>query len=108
MLLPSGNNTFKCHEEVLSLQPMIPPKRFDIFSAVCVGCSEGLDAFRFFFKELGTLLTIRWSTSVRNRRVPISVFMGTLATDDRDKELTIWNLCFFGIAGRPGSSEFTS
>ena len=31
MLLPSGNS-FKCHEEVLSLQPMIPPKRFDIFS----------------------------------------------------------------------------
>ena len=22
---------FKCHEEVLYLQPMIPPKRFDIF-----------------------------------------------------------------------------
>ena len=22
---------FKCHEEVLSLQPMIPPERFDIF-----------------------------------------------------------------------------
>ena len=31
MLLPSGN-LFKCHEEVLSLQPMIPPKRFDIFT----------------------------------------------------------------------------
>ena len=30
MLMPSGN-PFKCHEEVLSLQPMIPPKRFDIF-----------------------------------------------------------------------------
>ena len=31
MLLPSGN-PFECHEEVLSLQPMIPPtKRFDIF-----------------------------------------------------------------------------
>ena len=31
MLLPSGN-PFKCHEEFfLSLQPMIPPKRFDIF-----------------------------------------------------------------------------
>ena len=30
MLLPSGN-PFKCHEELLSLQPMIPPKRFDIF-----------------------------------------------------------------------------
>ena len=27
-----GTNTFKCHEEVLYLQPMIPPKRFDIFS----------------------------------------------------------------------------
>ena len=32
------------------LQPMILPKRFDIFS-LCVGCSEGLDAFRFFFKN---------------------------------------------------------
>ena len=31
MLLPSGN-PFKCHEEVSYLQPMIPPKRFDIFS----------------------------------------------------------------------------
>ena len=30
MLLPSGN-PFKYHEEVLYLQPMIPPKRFDIF-----------------------------------------------------------------------------
>ena len=30
MLLPSGN-PFKCHEEVLSFQPMIPAKRFDIF-----------------------------------------------------------------------------
>ena len=30
MLLPSGN-PFKCHEEVWSLQPMIPPKRSDIF-----------------------------------------------------------------------------
>ena len=30
MLIPSGN-PFKCHEEVLYLQPMITPKRFDIF-----------------------------------------------------------------------------
>ena len=30
MLLPSGN-PFEYHEEVLSLQPMIPPKRFNIF-----------------------------------------------------------------------------
>ena len=48
MLLPS-RNPFKCHEEVLYLQPMIPPKRFDIFP-LTGGCSEGLDAFRFFFK----------------------------------------------------------
>ena len=43
----------KWHKDVLSLQPMIPPtnKRFDIFPPVCVGCSEGLDAFRFFFKH---------------------------------------------------------
>ena len=32
MLLPSGN-PFKCHQEVLYLQPMIPPKRFDILTA---------------------------------------------------------------------------
>ena len=44
MLLPSGN-PFKCHEEVLYLQPMIPPKRFDIFSPLTGGCSEGLGAF---------------------------------------------------------------
>ena len=33
LLLPSGNpgNPFKCHEEVLYKQSMIPPKRFDIF-----------------------------------------------------------------------------
>ena len=29
MLLPSGN-PFKCHQEVLYLQSLIPPKRFDI------------------------------------------------------------------------------
>ena len=31
MLFPSGN-PFICHEEVSYLQPLIPPKRFDIFS----------------------------------------------------------------------------
>ena len=30
MLFPSGN-PFKCHEEVLYLQPFIQPKHFDIF-----------------------------------------------------------------------------
>ena len=33
LLLPSVN-PFECHEDVLSLQPMIPPKRFDIFPPV--------------------------------------------------------------------------
>ena len=41
--LPSGN-PFKCHKDILSLQPIIPPnKRFDTFPPVCVGCPEGLD-----------------------------------------------------------------
>ena len=50
MLSPSGN-PFKCHEEVLYLQPLIPPERFDIFSPLTGGCSEGLGAFRFFFQQ---------------------------------------------------------
>ena len=32
ILLTQCYYPFKCHEEVLYLQPMIPPKRFDIFS----------------------------------------------------------------------------
>ena len=44
MLFPS-RNPFKWHEEVLYLQPLIPPKRFDIFSPLTEGCSEGLGAF---------------------------------------------------------------
>ena len=50
MLLPSGN-PFKCHEEVLYFQLLIPPKRFD-FSPLTGGCSERLGAFRFFFKKI--------------------------------------------------------
>ena len=37
-LLPNMimSNPFKCHEDVLPLQPMIPPtKRFDIFFPLC-------------------------------------------------------------------------
>ena len=30
-LLSASGNLFKCHEEVLHLQPLIPPKRLDIF-----------------------------------------------------------------------------
>ena len=51
MLLPQGN-PLKCHKDVLSLQPMIPPELFDFFFLPYVGSSEGLDAFRFFFKLL--------------------------------------------------------
>ena len=38
---------FRYHEEFLSLSPMFPPKSYDNFSPES-GCSEGLDAFRFF------------------------------------------------------------
>ena len=49
MLLPSGN-PFKC-QEVLYLQSMILPNRFDIFPPDWGISSEGLDAFRFFLKD---------------------------------------------------------
>ena len=39
-MLPPSGNLFKCYEEVLSLQPMIPPKCFDVFPSA-VGCSQG-------------------------------------------------------------------
>ena len=39
----------QCHEEVLSLQPMIPPKYWDT-SPLTMGYLEGLDAFIFFYK----------------------------------------------------------
>ena len=32
----------------------IPPKRFDIFPPLTAGCSEGLDAFIFFFEHPNT------------------------------------------------------
>ena len=51
MLLPSGN-PFKCHEEVLFLQSIIPLNvlTFSPLTGVPV-CSEGLDAFKFSFKN---------------------------------------------------------
>ena len=42
-------------------------------------------------------LIIRWSTTVRNRRVPILVFVGTLANEDRDKEMTIMVLLEYRV-----------
>ena len=51
ILLPLGN-PIKFHEEVLSWQPTIPPKRFDIFPPPDWGMlrRSRLDAFIFFFK----------------------------------------------------------
>ena len=43
-MLSASGNLFKCHEEVLYLQPLIPTERFDIFSPITGGCSEGLGA----------------------------------------------------------------
>ena len=43
MLLPSGN-----HGEILSLQPMIPPKRFGIFPPDWGMLIRSRDAFGFF------------------------------------------------------------
>ena len=40
----------------LYLQPMIPPKRFDMFSPITGGRSEGLGAFSFSFKKKYTKL----------------------------------------------------
>ena len=57
-------------EKVLYLQLMIPPKRFDL-SPSDWGCSEGLDAFRFFFKHavfnrLGLCTVTRMQLEGRN------------------------------------------
>ena len=52
MLLPSGN-PIKCHEEVLSSQPMFPPTtRFDNFPPDWVNAQndDGLDAFIILFQ----------------------------------------------------------
>ena len=45
-LLPdsASGNLFNCHEEVVYLQPLIPPKRFEFFPPITGGCSEGLGA----------------------------------------------------------------
>ena len=47
----AGTPNKQWHEEVISLQPMIPPKRFDISPPLTGGCSEDLYTFRFFFKK---------------------------------------------------------
>ena len=42
-LCDSIGEPFECHVEFSSLQPLFPPKPFDLL--------EGLDVFRFFFKQ---------------------------------------------------------
>ena len=61
MLLPS-RNPFKCHEEVLHLQPMIPHLNVLIFFPLTRGCSDGLDAFIFFFKKRSPNVIIVYSS----------------------------------------------
>ena len=36
-MLSASGNLFECHEEVLYLQPLIPPKCFDMFSPIAGG-----------------------------------------------------------------------
>ena len=47
---PSGN-PFKCHEEVLYLQPLIPSKRFDIFFPPDWGMLRRSRRVQFFYKK---------------------------------------------------------
>ena len=69
MLLPSGN-PFESHEEILYLQPMIPPKRFDIFS-LDWGMLRGLGAFSYFFKKI---VPIMYSMVAPARTVHLYLF----------------------------------
>ena len=69
MLLPSGNPC-KCHEEVLYLQPMIQPIFFT-FPPPTGACSEGLAAFRFFFKTSAIDLP-NANPACRHKEVPRS------------------------------------
>ena len=93
MLLPSGN-PFKCHEEVLYFQLLIPPKRFDIFFPLTGGCSEGLGAFRFFFKQLEPVLRdqfLRARAGTGKRYSPCSGSIGKHtrleSLDEREKHV---------------------
>ena len=55
-LLQWGNPS-KCHEEVLSLQPMAPPKRFDSFP-LTGGCSEGLEYSIYSYSKVPAVCSI--------------------------------------------------
>ena len=65
-MLSASGNLFKCHEEVLYLQPLIPPKRLDIFPPITGGCSEGLGVLWFFFKHDKRRMRAQEQCSVRS------------------------------------------
>ena len=45
MVLPSGTRLYATKSFFLCLQPLIPPRHFDIPPPLTGGCSEGLGAF---------------------------------------------------------------
>ena len=92
-MLSASGNPFKCHEEVLYLQPLTPPKRlFDIFSPLTGGCSEGLGAFYYYWCIHICPFLPTTSKTLSNIRHAAPSF-------------TNLDLNFFNVAGRPGSSE---
>ena len=50
MLLPSGN-PFECHEEILHFCSLPSHLNVLTFFPLTGGCSEGLDAFRFYLNN---------------------------------------------------------
>ena len=56
-MLSASGNLFKCQEEVLYLQPLIPPNRFDISPPITGGCSEGLGVCSDFSLKIEINLT---------------------------------------------------
>ena len=84
MLFPS-RNPFKCHEEVLYfLQPLIQPNRFDIFSLLTGGCSEGLgvDATHASGKVLRA-----WKDRCQPYSINILTLLGETLSSGVDKHL---------------------
>ena len=70
MLRPLGN-LFKCHEDVLSLQPMIPPKRFDIFFPCGMLRSRCVSSDFSFNYVVGDVIVRSLAYIRRSRRVLI-------------------------------------
>ena len=71
-------------QEVLYLQPLIQPKRFDIFSPLTGGCSEGLgiDATHASGKVLRA-----WKDRCQPYSINILTLLGETLSSDVDKHL---------------------